>query len=87
MCHTQAEIAEAVGLDRTVVSDRIAEIVGNEQMADSHIFPDLRGDGLEERSPAPDGAGLSRRRFCVQQTNIKKRTALCDPLTSAQVGK
>ena len=37
-CHTQQEIAEAVGVDQSVVSDKIADFMGNDQMTDSHIF-------------------------------------------------
>jgi hypothetical protein len=58
LCHTQAEIAEAVGLAQQTVVTKIAEIIENEQMTDSNIFRDFEGGGWK-RKPAPSGAGLS----------------------------
>ncbi len=37
-CHTQEAIGEMVGIDRTIVGDRIAEFVENGDSVDSHIF-------------------------------------------------
>ena len=50
-CHTQQEIADAVGIDRTVVSDKIAEFVENGKYSDSHIFRDFdRDDSTRQTS-------------------------------------
>jgi len=44
-CHTQQQIADAVGVSQQTVTNEIAEFTKNGKYADSGIFGDFERDG------------------------------------------
>ncbi len=45
-CHTQQQIADAVGVSQPVVARQIVEFIQNGKFSDSNIFFDFEGDGV-----------------------------------------
>ena len=51
-CHTQQQIADAVGVDRIAVQRQIEDFVQNGKFTDLNIFGDFERDGSSRRIDA-----------------------------------
>jgi hypothetical protein len=74
-CRTQQEIADALGISRQTVGERIREIIENGKCSDSDIFPDFD-------KPAEDGEKSPRQLYSIW--NFPKATNEVRPLVDGR---